>query len=49
MLTKQTQTKHAKPLLVCGENRYFYSEPTIAACPNEPKESNGYDAGGQTD
>lgn len=46
MLTRQIQTKHAKPLLVCGENRYISSEPTIAACPNEPKESNGNATGG---
>lgn len=49
MPLKQTQTKHAKPLLVCGENRYIFSESTIAAYPNEPEKSNGYATGGPTD
>ena len=49
MLVKQNQTKHAKLLLVGWENRCIYSEPTIAARPNEPEESNGYASGGPTD
>ena len=49
MPIKQNQTKHAKLLLVSRENRYISSEPTIATCPNEPEESNGYATGGPTD
>jgi len=49
MPIKQNQTKHAKLLLVCGENRCISSEPTIAARLNEPKESNGNATGGPTD
>lgn len=49
MTCKQNQTKQAKLLLVGWENRCIYSEPTIAARPNEPEESNGYASGGPTD
>ncbi len=49
MTWKQNQTKHAKLLLVGWENRCIFSEPMIAARPNEPDESNGYATGGLTD
>jgi len=49
MSDKKNQTKHAKLLLVCGENRCIFSEPTIAARPNEPKKRNGNATGGSTD
>ena len=49
MNREQNQTKHAKLLLVGWENRCIFSEPTIAARPNEPEESNGYASGGPID
>lgn len=50
MITETNNILTKRKLILVGEeNRYIYSEPTIAACPKELNERNGNATGGLTD